>query len=452
MLTARYSFIGNECRTHLFKHLILGEQDIRDKSKADWVLKGIAIAQVSWLVLSVIVRSITDLPITQLEIATISFAIMAILSYTARWWKPKDISCPTVLQTPAWGKSDRTRRPDQPQQAYAQSFMLRLKSPAEAADKAWDIEDELERVPNDRVWIQGDSPILYTLMAISSFAFGGLHCLAWNLKFPSESELLCWKVASVISAILPAITLGISLGLHFLAVSFTNFTLISSLLRKLEPLIGLHSEFWTYIKEPNWATFFAEAQSFLVRNPKGRRDWERRPLEPGLDANLDEHPEFRPDRPHVDCRNFANSLRYFLDEWEQVRLSTPYAARVSRGAWFSSGYLMQVNLKTDGVLDLLLGYEGFVMGEHGFNIPNMPGHSPVALIVQAYEEVAEEVKRWEKIQAACDQASLVLSIISGVIYTIARLVILVLLITCLRETPAGVYQVTPWVNFLPNFS
>ncbi|KAL3294446.1 Major facilitator superfamily domain general substrate transporter protein [Colletotrichum asianum] len=239
MLTQRYSFVGEECEKHLFRHLILSERDIRDKSKADWVLKGIAVAQVAWLILSVIVRSIMHLPITQLEIATISFAAMAILSYAANWWKPKDISQATILETPAFGHTPK-------EQAYTQSLKLRLLSPTEAAESIKHIHDKLPRVPNDFVWMEGDSPLIFTIMAISSLGFGGLHCIACET-----------------------------------------------------------------VKQCRW---------------------------------------------------------------------------------------------------------------------------------------------WERLRKFCEKASPIITIVSGVIYTTARLVILVLLFTCLRETPAGVYQVTPWLNFLPNFS
>lgn len=131
MLTARYSFICDKKR-NLFDRLVLEEQDIKDKSKSDWFLKGIAVAQVSWLILSVIVRGILHLPITQLEIATISFAVMAVLSYMVNWWKPKDISRATSLSLPAWGT---TPNPGDQPAAYAQSFISRLWSPTRRAMK-----------------------------------------------------------------------------------------------------------------------------------------------------------------------------------------------------------------------------------------------------------------------------------------------------------------------------
>lgn len=83
---------------HHLERLILEKEDIEDKSKADWLLKTLAILQITWLVLNVIVRHDTGLPISQVEVATVAFATMAVLTYRANWWKPKDVSRPTFLR------------------------------------------------------------------------------------------------------------------------------------------------------------------------------------------------------------------------------------------------------------------------------------------------------------------------------------------------------------------
>jgi hypothetical protein len=42
--------------------LSLWKEEMEDKSKADWLVKTIAIAQISWLILSVMVRGVTHIP------------------------------------------------------------------------------------------------------------------------------------------------------------------------------------------------------------------------------------------------------------------------------------------------------------------------------------------------------------------------------------------------------
>ncbi|KAF3761385.1 hypothetical protein M406DRAFT_281352, partial [Cryphonectria parasitica EP155] len=190
MLTPQYKW--NKNSDHPLVHLVLSKDDIQDKSKADWLLKGIAVLQITWLIVSVAARHTTKLPITQLEIATVAFAIMAVAIYLASWWKPKDVSRPTVLQGGydgyfAEGVIHRTQR-----------LTLRLLSPTRAADESKSREESYcERVQNDVVWMGGNNPPMFVLMAISSMVFGGLHCLAWNFDFPTRVELICWRVASL---------------------------------------------------------------------------------------------------------------------------------------------------------------------------------------------------------------------------------------------------------------
>ncbi|KAH6708721.1 hypothetical protein BKA61DRAFT_557532 [Leptodontidium sp. MPI-SDFR-AT-0119] len=214
---------------HPLQGLVLDKQDIEDKSKADWLLKSLAVLQITWLILTVLVRGVTGLPVTQLEIATLAFSIFAIATYAANWWKPKDVSQPTRLQALSSGSAkpnafDRT-----------QEFMLRLRAPAKAADMAQRIRDT-GRVQNDVVWIEGNMPFIFSIMAVSALVFGGLHCLAWNFEFPSRAELILWRTASLTSAILPVISLASSLALNYVATTYTDRVLISSLMRKLKPL------------------------------------------------------------------------------------------------------------------------------------------------------------------------------------------------------------------------
>ncbi|KAH7631476.1 hypothetical protein B0T09DRAFT_250140, partial [Sordaria sp. MPI-SDFR-AT-0083] len=62
--------------------------DIKDKSKADWIVKTIAVIQITRLIFDLITRGIGGQSVTQLEIATVSFSGFAIFTHFANWWKP----------------------------------------------------------------------------------------------------------------------------------------------------------------------------------------------------------------------------------------------------------------------------------------------------------------------------------------------------------------------------
>ncbi|KAL6831778.1 hypothetical protein V8C40DRAFT_263072 [Trichoderma camerunense] len=73
------------------------EEAIDDKSKSDGLVKIIAVLQVLWLVVQLIVRTIDDLHFTQLEITTVAFAATAVIIYSIDFIKPKDVNVPFYI-------------------------------------------------------------------------------------------------------------------------------------------------------------------------------------------------------------------------------------------------------------------------------------------------------------------------------------------------------------------
>jgi hypothetical protein len=79
------------------------EDAIRDKSKADVLAKTLVLFQVGWMVIQVIGRKISDLPITLLEIHTLVHVVCALIMYLL-WFKA---SC--ILMATSRGLTFRNR-------------------------------------------------------------------------------------------------------------------------------------------------------------------------------------------------------------------------------------------------------------------------------------------------------------------------------------------------------
>ena len=73
------------------------KKEIEDKSKADNFARFFACGQILWLILQCIGRAIQHLPITTLEIATLSFAIPSMATFAFWFCKPADIQVPTFV-------------------------------------------------------------------------------------------------------------------------------------------------------------------------------------------------------------------------------------------------------------------------------------------------------------------------------------------------------------------
>ncbi|KAG2070538.1 hypothetical protein BDR04DRAFT_1128440 [Suillus decipiens] len=76
---------------------VITEADIQDRSKGDVLSKCVAILQLVWFLIQIIARYAQNLPVTPLEIDTLSVAALACISYALWIKKPKDIRRPYIV-------------------------------------------------------------------------------------------------------------------------------------------------------------------------------------------------------------------------------------------------------------------------------------------------------------------------------------------------------------------
>ncbi len=72
-------------------------EDIVSFGKADAIAKALLILQVSWFLITCIIRHAQGLPLCLLEITTIAHAACTLLTYIMWWAKPKDVEHQTVI-------------------------------------------------------------------------------------------------------------------------------------------------------------------------------------------------------------------------------------------------------------------------------------------------------------------------------------------------------------------
>ncbi|KAF5356516.1 hypothetical protein D9757_013527 [Collybiopsis confluens] len=69
----------------------IAESEIMDKSKGDALAKTLVLIQTTWFIAQVISRVVLHLPITELELTTVAFALLNFLTYALWWKKPLDV-------------------------------------------------------------------------------------------------------------------------------------------------------------------------------------------------------------------------------------------------------------------------------------------------------------------------------------------------------------------------
>ena len=423
------------------KDLVLKKEDIEDKSKADWLLKAIAILQILWLILNVATRGITKLPVTQLEIATVAFSLMAVATYAVNWWKPKDIVTPTTLEIPtSFRDTNEDRR-------NFQGFVKRLLAPSAANDPI--PYSDRKRIENDTVWMQGDTPLIWGLMAISSLIFGGLHCLAWNFDFPTNTELALWRVASLASSALPTFALGVSLLLGFLSTTFADNIYIPSLVSSLAPLEQFPPAWWDLLmQDPEFLDWPPESWFALRSLDPGTRDWDKAPN--GL-ADL-------PPQANEITRDEQN---WILENLRGLRWLRSWIVKAKEGSrdpdlyWelrLSIGWFKNPGEKYIKAAELWDDYEEYLKTTLDPAVPSISTIRCLSFMVNMKDRAESLDDKSYVFKQICNLVSRVLTVSIGILYTIARLTILVLLFTSLRAVPEGIYTNTSWPRFLPNIS
>ena len=123
----------------------------------------------------------------------------------------------------------------------------------------------------------------FVILTLCGFIFGGIHCLGWNLDFPSRAESTIWRVASLTVTLTPPIStfchvlghlmdniprrggkLGTAMyiitsilvaGLFVLAVLPTSVFVLARLVLLVEAFASLRHQPTTAFQPVNWAKF-----------------------------------------------------------------------------------------------------------------------------------------------------------------------------------------------------
>ncbi|KAF8652614.1 hypothetical protein AX16_004303 [Volvariella volvacea WC 439] len=76
----------------------ISEEEIMDKAKGDLLTKVVVVMQTSWFMVQCIARHAQGLVITELELVTLAFAALNIVTYLLWWSKPLNAQYPIFFR------------------------------------------------------------------------------------------------------------------------------------------------------------------------------------------------------------------------------------------------------------------------------------------------------------------------------------------------------------------
>ena len=78
--------------------LPISAEELSSRSKSDWIVKSIAICQVTWFALQALFRAVKHVQVTALETLTVAFVFCSISIYAFCWNQPQDVEYPIVIR------------------------------------------------------------------------------------------------------------------------------------------------------------------------------------------------------------------------------------------------------------------------------------------------------------------------------------------------------------------
>jgi len=232
----------------------ISKAEIEDKSKGDTLSKGFVVVQTSWFVTQCIARGVQRLPITELELVTLAFAVLNFVIYVLWWDKPLNVQCGVRVY-----KKRNTEEPvDDGGVEAVVGFWIALRDalselPA-AIIRAKQDTDAVGWLSHIVFWpttkivqvIRGVNPSensensestyrvrtfypeewsgsalwgTFVVMAIT-LTFGSIHCIGWTFHFPSNTERTLWRAASVCIIGVPIMYLSLALLMFYVRRPF----------------------------------------------------------------------------------------------------------------------------------------------------------------------------------------------------------------------------------------
>ncbi|KDQ49771.1 hypothetical protein JAAARDRAFT_200602 [Jaapia argillacea MUCL 33604] len=220
------------------------EGEILDKSKRDALSKGLIMVQTTWFILQCAARWYEHLPITELEIATLAFTVLNLITYAFWWNKPADVRRPhqvvkcSVVDTTnndfdsGEGEAEVRNKPrgdpgnqggffvglwdalEDYHPAFRPIIFLILIVSHMLVDGLFmpcfmpkigsSIEIQVPTCYSGCVSDMEDNLIASVSVCVATL-FGAIHCFAWSLQFPSSPQQLLWRVSALTITSVPII-------------------------------------------------------------------------------------------------------------------------------------------------------------------------------------------------------------------------------------------------------
>ncbi|KAL9043526.1 MAG: hypothetical protein Q9214_003290 [Letrouitia sp. 1 TL-2023] len=183
----------------------LSAKEVWDKSKADGFQKSLTCLQTGWFIVQIVGRAIQRLPVTTLELTTLSFVFCTLAMFIQWANKPLDVESPTILTTEVTISDILLRAGDRASEPYKQTPLdfIDDQSPSWISEvqphlrfRIGPRERPLPRFTNDKFPVIGAGPDAHFLL-LCTVVYCSIHFIAWNFDYPTHTELVLWHASCI---------------------------------------------------------------------------------------------------------------------------------------------------------------------------------------------------------------------------------------------------------------
>ncbi|KAF8169395.1 hypothetical protein BJ912DRAFT_1067185 [Pholiota molesta] len=209
------------------------EEEIQDRSKGDWLSKGLVVGQTAWFIAQFVARLVQGLTVTELELVTLAFAALNGFMYFFWWNKPLDVRSPIAIKYLYPTQIDRSSFADVEEKPFPSrsktTIASRLKTAAVERYQLFNSKPDNLLLGKKRVPIffaltisSKDDRLITMAVSVIGMIFGAIHCIGWIFSFTSTIEGLLWRISSLIVLGGPAMIL-LSFFWVYLIFDFFDF-------------------------------------------------------------------------------------------------------------------------------------------------------------------------------------------------------------------------------------
>ncbi|KAI9461141.1 hypothetical protein HD554DRAFT_2041509 [Boletus coccyginus] len=202
---------------------MVSEKDLDDRSKGDWLSKTVAILQL-------LCTGFRKAPFNATRDGYLGYIMLSCFTYAFWWYKPKDAQFPVSVywKEPGYLPAIKYSVPQSIEEFMRQfgvkkswvgdRFRSILRPLLNLGERLW---DKASPYPSLELWL--------------GWCLGAVHCIAWNFNFPTHTEQVLWRMASLTMAIMPGFALAVITYLylasdgttipHAAAVTRTSFAI-----------------------------------------------------------------------------------------------------------------------------------------------------------------------------------------------------------------------------------